>query len=372
MSTNEVYTPAFQPTKPTCTPSLVIRGTNTSVEARTAPEQPGLDVQIPLTLDWLTASSDTLVIEEVLGVFQHHRYGVERTKPRNGYQMGFKICPDQSCLDEPVLLVFAGGVSQRGVISFERSGSAAGEAVQILARLFGVEKFRATRLDVAADFEQDDFYLDAKSEVVAAVDNWRVRGRRPEVKEINDCASGNGNTLYVGSGQTHLFRLYEKGKQMKDKTRRNWVRAEAVLKSPDKLVQRKAFQMAVRGELMDVWCLTPYAAFSEIFFGEERSKLRIGTPEKPTDLQASAEHFVKQYYNLMHKLVAVHAHGDWSQLGDIVTMIKKQLDPVEMQVMTILAGDETFGELQQREEERQALEALFAPAFLTSRSSHNL
>lgn len=364
MSTTEVYDTAFQPTKPISTPSLVIRGTNTSVEARTPPDQPGLDVQIPLKLDWLSASSDTLVIEEVLGVFAHNRYGIERTKPRNGFQMGFKICPDQSCLDDPLMLVFAGGSSQRGVISYERSGGSSMDAAQLLARLFGVEKFRATRLDVAADFDQEDFYLDAKCEVIAAVDNWRVRGRRPEVKEINDCASGNGNTLYVGSGQTHLFRLYEKGKQMKDKTRRNWVRAEAVLKSPDKLVQRKAFQMAVRGELMDIWCLTPYAAFSGIFFGAERDKLRIATPEKPTDLQASAEHFVHQYYNLMHKLVAVHAHGDWSQLGDIVQTLKAKLDPAEVKIQTITAGDETFGELQQREEQRQALEALFTSAFV--------
>lgn len=304
-----------------------------------------------LKLDYLTCSSDALKLDRVCEVLKEHRYVLDRCKGRYGYLYGFHVHRDQHALDDPLFTVYAGGETQKGVISFERSGPLAGEALRVLVRLFGADKFRATRLDVACDFEAVDFYLEARMWVVTFVEAWPFPGRRPGVREITDCNTGNGSTLYVGSGAKHLFRLYEKGKQLKRLDALNWVRAEAVHKPSKRMDQITAFQAAARGDLLAVWCMTPYAAFTDYLFGQQCERIQSAEVRRSEGLETRALHFVKQYYGLMTELIGHHEHGDWSMLGDLVQRLKRELDAGQNPTWThevILAEDMTYQELQQR------------------------
>tara|TARA_R110001592_G_scaffold340362_1_gene628483 strand:+ start:1443 stop:2561 length:1119 start_codon:yes stop_codon:yes gene_type:complete len=77
---------------------------------------------------------------------------------------------------------------------------------------------RITRVDVAADFHEGEVtYLDAIEAYQSGL--FTSRGRPPKSKLINDMGSGEGCTFYVGSRLGgKLFRAYEKGKQLGDKT----------------------------------------------------------------------------------------------------------------------------------------------------------
>ena len=84
---------------------------------------------------------------------------------------------------------------------------------------------RINRVDIAADFHNGEMtYLDAIEAYKA--DKFKKGGRPPKSKLIDDMGSGEGCTFYVGSRVGgKVFRAYEKGKQLGDKTS-NWNRYE--------------------------------------------------------------------------------------------------------------------------------------------------
>jgi len=86
---------------------------------------------------------------------------------------------------------------------------------------------KITRIDLAHDCLNGE--VDLKT-----VRHWydsglfraSTRGKYPDCQFIDDCGSGKGCTLYVGSRESgKYFRAYEKGKQLGDKTS-TWVRLE--------------------------------------------------------------------------------------------------------------------------------------------------
>lgn len=84
---------------------------------------------------------------------------------------------------------------------------------------------RINRVDVACDFHEGEYtFQDA---ITAYQDgHFTSRGRPPKSKLINDMGSNEGCTFYVGSRLGgKLFRAYEKGKQLGDKSS-NWNRFE--------------------------------------------------------------------------------------------------------------------------------------------------
>lgn len=84
---------------------------------------------------------------------------------------------------------------------------------------------KITRLDICFDFDGGDFF-ETRDQIIDDIDTG---GRLPSLRTIDDHGSGEGKTFYVGKRVNgKMFRLYEKGKQLGDKSSR-WLRAEVEL-----------------------------------------------------------------------------------------------------------------------------------------------
>lgn len=306
----------------------VICNTGSKYLSRSCLSRDADGVLLPIKLDYLTVISELLNSRTVVEAFKLENLFIKPVRPKFGYTYAYQVHEDALFTSDPIVTVYEGGESQKGTIMFDRSGPLSSVALSLLLRCFGSDAFLMSRADFAVDFEAQDFYLDARSYVVNEVDNWSAggqRGRKPGVREINDCATGNGSTLYVGSGQKYLFRLYEKGKQLKRKDAWNWVRAEVQYRPDGKPAKRNAFKKLAQGDYFGLWCETPFARFAGYFFGQPADRVRAEQPIRDTALEARAKHFIKQYFGLMQELVGHYAHGDWSELGDIMMMYKKML-----------------------------------------------
>lgn len=356
MSTSQGYSTPTESSTPTeLDPRPVTRG---SIIAHSGVQPPltsgfALDSQgFKPSLDYMTISCEFFSFEKICeAISQHisrvvvdgerveHRYYLKRIRSQNGFDFSYDVHRDLLMTDEPLFTVSGGGDHMKGVSSFSRSGPLAGEALQAIHALFPHVPMRATRLDVAADYDDSMFYELAKDYCLQLVEAWPMPGRKPAVREVSDCGSGNGNTLYLGVRQK--LRLYEKGKQLKDPLRPHWVRAEVEVRPDHKDGQAHAFRLAVNGDLLALWSMTPFSCMLGYFFGEKRNKLRIEAPKPDTSLERRAAVFIKQNWRVLSDLVAHHAHGDWSQLGDIVVRLHQaQLEKPEWKLNLISAGDE--------------------------------
>ena len=139
-------------------------------------------------------------------------------------------------------IVAYGGEAQRGTIFV----SITGEGCRRIADLGRVRTWaeslgaRITRLDIAAD-DFDSVAVDIPRAIAAWRDGlFKVGGRPPKARCIDDFGSGEGRTLYVGSRQGgKLCRVYEKGKQLGD-TESAWIRAEVELHAKDRVIPWEA------------------------------------------------------------------------------------------------------------------------------------
>jgi DNA relaxase NicK len=88
-------------------------------------------------------------------------------------------------------------------------------------------KGKITRIDLAHDCLEGEVNLKTVREWYdTGLFRSSSRGKYPDCQFIDDCGSGKGCTLYVGSRESgKYFRAYEKGKQLGDKTS-PWVRLE--------------------------------------------------------------------------------------------------------------------------------------------------
>ena len=113
--------------------------------------------------------------------------------------------------------VMWGGAAQKGRSRVELAGKGC-ELVPDWERaesvLCGLEGFRYTRLDIAADF----FHGELRHEDVQRAHRLgkfvRARAKNPELQEVRSSDPARGRTLYVGRrGGDHMVRFYEKGKK---------------------------------------------------------------------------------------------------------------------------------------------------------------
>lgn len=92
---------------------------------------------------------------------------------------------------------------------------------------------RLTRVDIACDFHSGDMTVD-DAEHLYDEGFFTSRGRPPACRKIDDKGTGAGCTFYVGKRENgKLFRAYEKGKQLGDKSS-PWVRYEVELRNKDR------------------------------------------------------------------------------------------------------------------------------------------
>jgi len=135
-------------------------------------------------------------------------------------------------------VVAFGGEAQRGTVLVSING----EGCRRIADFGRVRSWaeslgaRITRLDIAAD-DHDAVVLDVPGAIQAWRDGlFKVGGRPPKGRFIDDFDGGDGRTLYVGTRQGgKLCRVYEKGKQLGDAASK-WIRAEVELHAKDRVI----------------------------------------------------------------------------------------------------------------------------------------
>ncbi|OQS44387.1 hypothetical protein B0T49_21720 [Chromobacterium violaceum] len=287
---------------------------------------------LPLKLDYLTLIADSLDSEAVQEQLRLQRMYLKPRKAKFGYKRGVSVHLQEFCLDDPVFEVFWGGDSQRGTMMFDRSGPLSAVAAGILCRVFGADRFRLSRADVALDLQYPNCYREVKSFLDQQFTDWHVGsrgGQQPSYREISDCGTGKGCTTYMGTGDVHMLRAYEKGKQLKRLDALDWVRVEVQLRPAKRPAQNLAWQAVAAGQFFQIWQMTPYVRFSDFFLCQQAGRIMAEQPARDTTLEAKAKHLVTQYYGVMQQLVGLHAHGDWSELGNIIQRVKVALDAGE-------------------------------------------
>lgn len=138
--------------------------------------------------------------------------------------------------------IFAtGGHSTGGTSWFSLSGQGCctvkswGDVHLLLGRL----KAKITRIDLAHDDYEGIHDVELAIRFHLSRQFAGGKGRPPKGRLIDDFDSGEGKTLYVGSGKNgKLMRVYEKGKQLGDVASK-WVRWELELKNKDRVLEHQ-------------------------------------------------------------------------------------------------------------------------------------
>ena len=135
-------------------------------------------------------------------------------------------------------IVACGGDAQRGTVLVSINGAGCARVADFARVRAWAESLgaRVTRVDVAAD-DKDGEALDVQRGLQAWRDGaFKTRGRPPKARVVDDCGSGDGCTLYIGTREGgKLARIYEKGKALGDAASR-WVRAEVELHAKDRVI----------------------------------------------------------------------------------------------------------------------------------------
>lgn len=131
---------------------------------------------------------------------------------------GFKYSGDIKSRDELLAKVLWGGASQRGKASIQVKGFACGllSGSQIAAILYCLPGATLKRVDLAVDFLGGEVAVLDAPIAYKAGEFDPDQGPRPMASCRGDWDPhlGMGRTYYVGSGDTKLCRVYEKGKQL--------------------------------------------------------------------------------------------------------------------------------------------------------------
>ena len=160
-------------------------------------------------------------------------YNADTKGGRNGYKHHWKI--EYKAKDKlPIEVGFFCFGGNNDTICITLTGSACktiGQEGFAFIRDFIEElKGHITRIDLAHDCLYGEVNLSQVREWYdAGTFRSSSRGKYPNCQFIDDCGSGKGCTLYVGSRESgKYFRAYEKGKQLGDSSS-DWVRLELEL-----------------------------------------------------------------------------------------------------------------------------------------------
>jgi len=198
-------------------------------------------------IDWFAFTVQLTDSSDILWLIQQLRQFIPRIelKPAGKGWFGYKDRHDIQHLDGRVNLglIAHGGDNQRGTASIQLNaqGCAMVSNWALLKSWCIHHAKKITRIDLAHDdFEGEALNIDKALE-------WHAQGlfshngsregqTAVKAQLIDDLASGDGKTFYVGRrGSGKLLRIYEKGRQLGDKCSL-WVRAEVELKDKDRVI----------------------------------------------------------------------------------------------------------------------------------------
>lgn len=231
-------------------------------------------------------------------------------KPTGKGWFGYDVRHDIQHLNDNVNLglIAHGGDSQRGTASIQLNaqGCSLIQDWQSL-QLWGSQNAKKiTRIDLA----HDDFEGTTLS--IANALEWHQQGMfshngsrqgQTAVKAtlIDDLASGDGKTFYVGRrGSGKLLRIYEKGRQLGDKLS-NWVRAEVELKDKDRVIPWDALINPSHYLAAAYPCLA--------YLSETQVKIKTIKKAVSTSIDAAVHH-LRQMGGMLINVMLMQHHGD--------------------------------------------------------------
>jgi phage replication initiation protein len=243
--------------------------------------------------------------------------GVPEVEDRGRGMFGYRASVDLAGYG----VVAYGGEAQRGTVLVSING----EGCRRIADFRGVRAWaeslgaRITRLDIAADDHESDAL-----DVPRAIQAWRdglfkVGGRPPKARWIDDFGSGGGCTLYVGSRTSgKLCRVYDKGKQLGDAGSK-WTRAEVELHAKDRIIPWEALTEPVR------YIAGSFPYFGFLSFVAER----IRTIKRATEISIEAvARWVKLAAGKSINVLLEHHGGDFVEL---VLAVRREGIPKRLQ-----------------------------------------
>ena len=200
-------------------------------------------LSLPVSIDYLSFSVPGGDVGAIVLEAQAF-LGVSEVEDRRRGMFGYRASLDLGGYG----VIAYGGEAQRGTVLVSINGEGCRRVadfgrVRAWAESVGA---RITRLDIAAD-DHDSHVVD----VPRAFEAWRqglftLGGRPPKARRIDDCGTGEGCSLYVGSrAGGKLCRVYEKGKQLGEPDSK-WTRAEVELHAKDRVIPWEAVTDPVR------------------------------------------------------------------------------------------------------------------------------
>lgn len=221
----------------------------------------------------------------------------EMKRGMHGYRQGFELLRD-GCV---VARALAGGTN------VHPHAFASGEDAVEFARIVRANwpDHRVTRMDTAVDFDGAGDWERVTALALELADELGLK-----VGHAGDWHRGeDGRTLYIGSRKSAVFlRIYEKGKQLPESGRPNWVRCEVVVRpeGDSRLAAAASTATAAWG----------YAAWTQEFarrlLGVDVERVAISL-RRPADDEKAMETVMEQYWRVFERQAGVH--GGWEGLG---------------------------------------------------------
>lgn len=246
-----------------------------------------------MKFDWYQASVPDVPPQVVMDTLSRSEYYGDwvQSRPSKGYDKGFQFVIG----DQVKFRLNHGGQNEDFGANIAASGGDAPKLAEVLRDAF--PRHRVSRLDSCEDYHHEGAY-----EYLRGIGLRIAKECNVAVREITKplIESDDGCTLYLGSPSSAITgRIYEKGKQLGVGT--EWVRAELQVR-PQKHVKDVVAMLSPE----QVWGLAKWATAFAVELGKtsiQRVEVKI---YQPSDDERAYRHMLKQYGNLLGRLLATH------------------------------------------------------------------
>lgn len=264
-----------------------------------------------MRFDWYQASIPEVpheVIMEALSASDY--YGSwEQSRPLRNYDSAASFVVG----NETRFKINFGGQNAEHGANVIGSGKDAQSLADLLRASFPAH--RVSRVDSCEDYYHKDAYDYLRNVALKIAKEQRVQCREI-VKPLAD--SDDGRTLYLGAQTSPvLMRIYEKGKQLGDRS--EWVRAELQIR-PQKEIK------AVMAGLspVEVWGLSKWSHAMGIQLGKKGLQRVDAQVFQQSDHYRAYRWMLKQYRGVLEQMLATH--GSSAALGAQIVYDLEHLD----------------------------------------------
>lgn len=164
----------------------------------------------------------------------------------------------------------------------------------------GRVKHLVSRIDIALDYLEGDFQHMRQLFLAAAVAN-NVKSRYIGPPAETEATDSSGRTIYLGSrSSVGMFRIYEKGRQLKCPDHPNWVRVEYEFKPKN----RKAREYYSTCSVQDIASSTRIstAVYQLLAVEVGASPCRAGQHPIDPEFEKTVRHLKKQYSRTLQRI----------------------------------------------------------------------